>query len=180
VWSAFRILSHRTWLASSGGIQLMENMLLWSSLMSSSRTAIATFAFWAARLQLLLVYAAAAAHKFTGTTWLDGSAMLRVANDPAFHLGWLAATPALCTALTYLVLGWMALFPFAVWWDPSRRMSLVVGAVFHLLTAIFMDIPQMGLAFVACYAIWLKEDEASGITRAFSLTRSRKAPEAAA
>jgi hypothetical protein len=150
----------------------MENMLLWAALMgvgshghmnAGSHGHIATFAFWAARLQLLLAYAAAAAHKFTGTTWLDGSAMLRVANDPAFHLGFLAASPMVCALLTWATLAFMALFPLAVWWKPSRRAFLIIGVVFHLCTAAFMDIPQMGLAFIACYALWLNEAEAARI-----------------
>ena len=167
VWFLFSMVTHRMWLASNGGIQLMENMLLWSALMSGgpSTKRISYFAFWAARLQLLLVYAAAAAHKFTGTTWLDGSAMLLVANDPAFHLQFLAGSPLVCKLITWSTLAFMTLFPLAVWWRPSRRFFLITGALFHLCTAIFMDIPQMGLAFIACYAIWLQEEEVQVIER---------------
>ncbi len=165
VWLCFRILSHRTWLASNGGIQLMENMLLWSALMSASiDRPLTVLAFWAARLQLLLVYAVAAAHKFTGHAWLDGSAVLTVANDNDFHLHWLAVFPMLCMFLTYATLAFMALFPLAVWWSPSRRIFLIIGAIFHLCTAIFMGIPQMGFAFIACYALWLNEEEAQWMT----------------
>lgn len=166
VWFLFRIITHRTWLASNGGVQLMENMLIWCALMGKgTHPFIGTTAFWIARLQLLLAYAAAAAHKFTGTTWLDGSAVMMVANDPGFSLGWLAGRPALCTTITYATLGFMTLFPFAVWWLPSRRVFLVIGVLFHLATAVFMGIPQMGLAFIACYAVWLGDDEAGLIDR---------------
>ncbi len=159
VWLLFRIITHRTWLASNGGIQLMENMLIWCALMGNgTHPFIGTTAFWIARLQVLLAYGAAAAHKFTGTAWLDGSAVLLVANDPGFSLGWLARSPVLCTALTYLTLAFMSLFPLAVWWSPSRRVFLFLGVLFHLSTAVFMGIPQMGLAFIACYAIWLDQD----------------------
>lgn len=170
IWSLFRIITHRTWLASNGGVQLMENMLFWSSFMFPCSHArmptcshVSLGAFLIARLQLLLAYAAAAAHKSTGTTWLDGTAVLRVANDPLFHLGWLARMPWLCTALTYAVLAWMALFAFAVWWKPTRRIWLVAGVFFHIFTAVFMDIPQMGLAFIACYALWLDGREAEAV-----------------
>ena len=172
-WFLFRIITHRAWLASNGGIQLMENMLLWSALMTTPRTSdlVPTFSFWAARLQLLLVYFATAAHKFTGTMWLDGSAVMRVALDPTFHLHWLSAFPHLCAILTFATLAFMSLFPFAVWapapkrsgvgaWKTTRRAFLLIGAAFHMSTAVFMDIPQMGFAFIACYAIWLSEDEA--------------------
>ncbi|MBK9759750.1 MAG: HTTM domain-containing protein [Flavobacteriales bacterium] len=172
VWLLFRVITHRMWLASNGGIQLMENMLLWSAFMGASSYArISTGAFWIARLQLLLVYAVAAAHKFTGHAWLDGTAVLTVANDPDFHLGWLATSPVSCAFLTYGALTFMSLFPLAVWWSPSRKVFLVIGALFHLATAVFMDIPQMGLAFVVCYAIWLQEDEAAFLSRVFNRTK---------
>lgn len=180
IWIFFRIITHRTWLASNGGIQLMENMLLWSAFMSLPSLPIATFAFWAARVQLLLVYAAAAAHKFTGTSWLDGSAMLLVAQDPAFHLGFLAGSPGICKLISWSTLAFMSLFPFAVWWKPSRRTFLIAGATFHLLTAIFMDIPQMGLAFIACYAIWLDEGDARSILERVAFRAKRRTPKAVA
>ena len=157
------------WLASNGGIQLMENMLFWSSFLHISTSphplisTLSSAAFWIGRLQLLLAYAAAAAHKFTGTTWLDGSAMSLVVADPTFNLGWLSASPGLCSALTYATLAFMTLFPFALWWKPTRRAWLCIGVVFHLCTAVFMGIPQMGFAFIACYALWLNDEEAQAI-----------------
>ena len=185
-WLLFRIITHRTWLASNGGIQLMENMLLWAAFVGTrshghmttwSHAHMSLFAFWAARLQLLLAYAAAAAHKFTGTSWLDGTAMLRVVNDPLFHLGWLADFPRVCAMLTWLTLAWMSLFPFAVWWKWSRRVVLIIGVFFHLVTAIFMDIPQLGLAFIACYALWLKEEEAERVLGWFrAIVPKKEAP----
>lgn len=160
LWLGYRVMDHRMWLASNGGVQLMGTMLLWTALMGDDVAApVRLFAFWAARLQLLLAYAVAAAYKFTGTAWLDGSAFLRVTHDPLFHLGWLSATPGLCTLITYTVLAWMTLFPLAVWWAPSRRVVLVVGILFHLATAVFIGIPQMGLAFIACYALWWKGED---------------------
>lgn len=161
VWLLFRLISHRMWLASNGGIQLMENMLLWLALMHvRPGGVVSTTAFWMARLQLLLAYAAAAAHKFTGSVWLDGTAVGMVANDPLFNLGWLLHVPWLCIVLTFAVLTWMTAFPLAMWWPGTRRWWLMFGLVFHLSTAIFMGIPQMGLAFIACYALWLDEQEA--------------------
>ncbi|MFZ1689136.1 MAG: HTTM domain-containing protein [Flavobacteriales bacterium] len=180
-WLLFRSVTHRMWLASNGGIQLIENMLFWSSFMSfPSRQAyghmttwphelMSSSAFWIGRLQLLLPYAVAAAHKFTGTTWLDGTAMSLVAADPTFHLGWLVTSPVVCMVLTYATLGFMTLFPLAVWWKPTRRLWLCIGVVFHLSTAIFMDIPQMAFAFIACYSIWLNEDEAQVVMQRLQL-----------
>lgn len=176
-WLLFRIITHRTWLASNGGVQLMENMLIWSALMGRDvHPFVATTAFWIARLQLLLAYAAAAAHKFTGTTWLDGSALLLVVRDPAFHMAWLEGSPGFCTFLTYATLAFMTLFPLAVWWAPSRRLFLMVGMLFHLSTAIFMAIPQMGLAFIACYAVWLDEGTLTRLNAFSGRLWPRRAP----
>lgn len=180
VWACFRVVTHRTWLASNGGIQLMENMLLWAALLSAPSSAIATFAFWAARLQLLLLYLNAAAHKYMGTWWLDGTAVLHAAGDPLFHLGWLKSVPAFAVFLNYAVLAWMTLFPLAAWWRPTRWTVMIAGVLFHLSTAIFMGIPQMGLAIIACYAIWLKQGEARAIIDGIAVRGERKAPEAVA
>lgn len=167
VWLVFRLITHRTWLASNGGIQLMENMLFWAALLSIGPgrevSPLGLAAFWIARLQLLLVYAAAAAHKYTGTTWPDGSAVSIVAADPAFHLRWLQRLPVICNAATYAALAFMTLFPVAVWWHPSRRVILFVGLCFHLFTALFMGIPQMAFAFIACYTLWLTENEVAAM-----------------
>ena len=177
VWLLFRLVTHRTWLASNGGIQLMENMLIWCALMGRDvHPFVGATAFWTARLQLLLAYAAAAAHKFTGTTWLDGSAVLLGTRDPAFHMGWLGDSPGFCTFLTYATLAFMTLFPFAVWWAPSRRLFLIVGILFHLSTAIFMGIPQMGLAFIACYALWLDEGMLTRLNACSDRLWPRRAP----
>lgn len=169
IWFLFRIITHRMWLASNGGIQLMENFLFWSPFMHLSASskplpgALGGSAFWIARLQLLLAYAAAAAHKFTGVAWLHGSAMSLVAADPAFDLEWLLEWPRVCTCLTYSALAFMALFPLAVWWRRTRRIWLSVGVLFHLSTAVFMGIPQMGFAFIAGYSLWMEPEEAEAI-----------------
>jgi hypothetical protein len=166
LWLLFRVITARTWLASNGGIQLMDTMLLWSALLAPGErndglsAFVGRFAFWAARLQLVLVYAVTALHKADGTAWIDGTAVLLVAQDPDFDLGMLAASPRLCAAMTWAAFAFMALYPVAVWWSPARRVFMVLGTGFHLFTALFMDIPQMGLAFIACYTIWLQPEDA--------------------
>ena len=170
VWVLFRVISHRMWLASNGGVQIMENMLLWLAFMHvRPGGTISTAAFWMARVQLLLAYAAAAAHKSTGSSWPDGTAVSLVAADPLFNLGWLLQAPWLCTLLTYAALAWMTTFPLAMWSRGTRHWWLIAGVVFHLGTAVFMGIPQMGLAFIACYALWSDKQEAD---RAMSWLRS--------
>lgn len=168
LWVLYVGLMQRAWLAGSAGQQFMGIVLFWSVFIGrdaagaepTPRHVLATFGVWALRLQLLLVYAAAAAHKLTGTTWLDGTAVGIVATDGTYDLGWLMAVPGASVLLTWLVLSGMLLFPLAVWWRPTRRIFLVMGALFHLATAVFLGIPEMGTAFLVAYALWLDEDEA--------------------
>lgn len=159
VWALFKCIAAQTWLASNGGIHLMENLLLWAALISVPGQ-VSVASFWIARLQVLLAYVAATAHKLMGTSWWGGDALLRVARDAHFDLAWLAQWPAVCHVLSYLVPLWSGLFVLAVWWRPTRRAWLLAGVVFHLSTAVFMDLVPMGLAFIASYAIWCTEAEA--------------------
>ena len=68
--------------------------------------------------------------------------------------------PVLAVALTYSVLLFQLTFPFAVWWRRTRVPWMLFGIAFHLGTALWMDIPEMGLAFIVAYASWLDEKEA--------------------
>lgn len=166
IWSFFTSFTQRAWLASSGGQQLMENVLLWSVLLAAQpapgwRAELSRMAFWAIRVQVIFPYAITALHKFTGTRWLNGHAMGIVASDPLFGPAWLAAHPALAACVTWAVLGLQLTLPVAVWWRRTRLAWLCMGAVFHLLTAWYLSIPDMAFAFIACYAIWLPEQLAA-------------------
>lgn len=181
IWIIYTSLMHRAWLAGSGGQQLMGILLFWSIFIDertvgperSVRSVLSVFGVWAVRLQLLLVYAATAAHKLTGTTWPDGTAVGIVATDASYHLGWLASFPAVCTALTWWLLAFTALFPLAVWWAPSRRAFLCMGVCFHLATALFLGIAAMGTAFLVAYTLWLDGTEAERCLRPFRKARAR-------
>src|SRR5690606_428826 len=114
-------------------------------------------AFWIIRLQLLIAYLATALHKFTGTHWLDGTAMGIVAGDPAFGPQWLVHQPVLSAILTWSVLLFQLTFPLAVWWKRTRVPWMIFGVLFHVGTAIWLEIPEMAFAFIVCYLIWLNE-----------------------
>ena len=171
VWVLYTSLMNRAWMAGSGGQQLIANLLFWliflpadpgTRTLSAPVSILATAAFWIIRLQLILVYLATGLHKITGTLWLDGTAMGVVASDPAYGPGWLSDLPALATVMTYCVLAFQFLFPVAIWFARTRLPLLIIGVVFHLGTAIWIDIPEMGLAFIAAYPIWIGERDAPG------------------
>jgi len=159
IWWLFLNLMNVAWLASSGGQQLMANVLFWCAFLAARDERLKAIGFWAIRLQLLLAYAATGLHKLTGTHWLDGTAMGIAATDPAYGPAWIASFPLVATTATWAVLLFQITFPIAVWFRATRLPWMAFGALFHLATAIWMDIPEMGLAFIVCYTIWLDDDQ---------------------
>jgi hypothetical protein len=163
-WWLYVNLMNTGWLAGSGGQQLVVNVLFWNILLCLPATGpgalAASVAFWTIRLQLVLAYAATGLHKLTGTHWVDGSAMGIVATDPAFGPAWLAGMPLLAKGATWAVLLFQLTFPVAVWWRATRIPWMVFGVLFHLATAWWLGIPEMALAFIAVYPIWLSGSEA--------------------
>ncbi|MBK7947116.1 MAG: HTTM domain-containing protein [Flavobacteriales bacterium] len=157
IWLAYVNLMNRAWMAGSGGQQLMANVLFWSIFLAMRSERAQFLGLWAIRLQLLLAYLATGLHKLTGTHWLDGTAMGIAASDQAFGPAWLASAPGLSSIITWCVLLFQLSFPIAIWFRQLRLPWMLFGIAFHLGTAIWMDIPEMGLAFVACYAFWFGE-----------------------
>lgn len=162
IWIFYVNLMNNAWLASSAGQQLIANLLFWNILLSlpgmSSTSGIAhEIGFWMVRLQLLVAYSSTAMHKVTGHSWTDGTALGIIATDSAFTFPWLAAHPTIGQWLSWCALLFQCTFPIAVWFLPARHIWLVLGVAFHLLTALWMDIPEMGLAFLVVYTLWLDE-----------------------
>ncbi len=93
------------------------------------------------------------------------------ATDQAFGPQWLGDLPLLSAGLTYVVLVLQFAIPISVWFNRTRVPMLIVGAVFHLATALFMDIPEMGFAFIVIYPIWLSNDESERIKRIMTVPR---------
>jgi hypothetical protein len=164
IWILFTSLMNKAWLASSGGQQLISNMLFWLIFLpdparSSFTTSIGLAAFWIIRLQLLLAYAATALHKLTGDLWLSGDAIAVIASDPLYGPEWLLQWPLVMIVITWAALLFQITFPLAVWWPRTKIPWMIAGVIFHLVTAFVFRIPEMALAFVLCYTIWLDERE---------------------
>lgn len=181
IWLIHTNLMNNAWLAGSGGQQLMANALFWCIFLPVRRSdgrprGMAVAAFWIIRLQLLLAYAATGLHKLTGTHWLDGTAMGIAATDPAFGPAWITAFPLLAQWITWTVLVFQLTFPIAVWFNRTRPTWMVIGAAFHLATAMWMDIPEMGLAFIVCYSSWLSDHDIARLTWLGWLARPGRSP----
>jgi hypothetical protein len=162
IWAIYVVLVSRGWMGSTGGQQLMAIMLLWSvplSMRSHQRPLIVQAAAWAARMQLVLIYLSTFLHKLQGTDWLTGKAVGILASDPTFNLGWIQGFPAVAEILTYLGLVFQLGFAVGVWIPRMRIWVLLTGVLFHLFTAVAIEIPDMAFAFILSYTIWLSESE---------------------
>ncbi|MBL0036662.1 MAG: hypothetical protein IPP26_13090 [Flavobacteriales bacterium] len=73
--------------------------------------------------------------------------------------------------ITWALLAFQFTFPIAVWFNRTKLPFMAFGGLFHLGTALWMGIPEMAFAFIACYAIWLDEGEADAL-RLRTLSRS--------
>lgn len=167
LWVFYMNLTGRAWMGGSGGQQLMANLLLWNvPLLAGSRKKVGSsmlegLGLWMMRAQLLLAYGITALHKLTGTLWTSGEALGVVVGDEAFGPAALLQWPVMARLLTWCVFGFQFLFPLLIWWRPFRPWLLGFGVLFHLGTAVWMDIPEMGLAFVAAYSVWVPEEAAT-------------------
>ena len=153
-WFLYVNLMNRAWMASSGGQQLMANLFFWSMALAANDARIRNLGLWAIRLQLLLAYVATGLHKLTGTLWLNGTALGVAGTDGAYGPAWIAGFPAIAPLLSWAVLLFQLSFPVAVWFRRTRLPWMAFGLLFHLGTALWMDIPEMGAAFVVGYAAW--------------------------
>ena len=176
VWLCYTNLMNLAWMAGSGGQQLMANVLFWNILLSlgreNARSEIAsTSAFWIIRIQLILAYFVTGIYKLTGTSWLDGTAVGIAVTDGAFGPEWLAHFSVITMLITWSVLALQFILPVAVWFRRTRVPILLIGATFHLATALFMGIPEMAFAFIAVYAIWLSDAESARVKGAMTLRR---------
>lgn len=129
-----------------------------------------------ARLQLVLAYTATTIHKLLGSDWTDGNAISILSGDPTFHFDIFGNNPFIAEISTYGALVFQMAFPVFVFIPKLRIWVLGVGVVFHLTTGFLIEIPDMALAFIASYAIWLPENYVQKITgarRLFMLAPSR-------
>lgn len=174
-------LMGQAWLAGSGGQQLMAVVLFWNIGLSvaegspgSWRNGLRTLSFWMIRSQLVLAYAVTAVHKLTGVLWPSGDAIGVVLTDEAFAPSLVANWPVLCHLVTWAVLVLQCTIPFALWWRRTRVAWLLAAMAFHLATAIWLDIPEMGFAFCVVLLIQLSEAEGQWIMN--RLGQARGAP----
>jgi uncharacterized membrane protein YphA (DoxX/SURF4 family) len=149
----------------------MANVLLWNVALrerpsGAFEARLAHLGFTAIRLQLCLAYAMSGLNKLAGTSWRDGTALLRVASDEAYGPSELLHHPALAAALGHGMLVLLVALPVALWVPALRRTALITALLFHLVSGIWFHIPDMALAFCAVLLCWTSPAEALVVTRA--------------
>lgn len=120
---------------------------------------------WAQRLiqlQLCLIYFDTAALKCHGSTWLDGTALHFVLNNPEigrFDLSALASYTLVLNALTYGALFVEFALAFLLWFRPTRPWVALAGLGLHAGVLLVINVPLFGEMMTACYLTFLTPGE---------------------
>lgn len=116
-------------------------------------------AFYSIWFQIALMYFIAGFWKWTGTTWLNGDAMLLTLSYKEFGFPWLAEMMKeqrmLLSIGNYVTFAYQMLFIVLIWIRPIRIYFLSIGLLFHLGIAFLIGITDFGLFMVAMYAIFI-------------------------
>ncbi len=113
-------------------------------------------------MQLFVVYTTAAILKWSGHTWLGGTAAWVAAHYSVYQnetvLKLYTRFPWLAVIINYAALGYQTVFPVLVWVKRIKKPLLVVGLLFHAYTVFVMGIYFFGTAMVTAYVLFLEED----------------------
>lgn len=123
------------------------------------------------QIQLCGIYLITAILKCNGATWLNGTALHFVLNNPEigrFSLYPLQEYPLAINILTYLGLATEFLLAFALWFRPTRRWAILAGIALHVGVIFTVNIPIFGELMTACYILFLAPDELQAILRAIN------------
>ena len=116
------------------------------------------FAVWAARFQVIILYAVASYFKLTGSTWLDGTAFYYVLFNDTYSHPWfkelLIGNSFLIHAITWFALTFQLLFPVLIWFKKTKLSMIVLGILFHLMIIIVMGITDFGIIMLIMYLLF--------------------------
>jgi hypothetical protein len=125
------------------------------------RAVFTNLAFIACVTQVLLIYAEAAATKWVGIDWREGSAIYYAIHLRHYADGWVAelfgSQKFLLVIAAYLTLLYQTVFPFLIWFRKFKYPLLAAGVLFHLGIAVFLSLYDFGLALIVAYALFVDE-----------------------
>jgi hypothetical protein len=132
---------------------------------------------WAQRLiqlQMALIYLNTAVLKCQGATWLNGTSLHFVLNNPEvtrFDFSWLSAYPALLNLMSHGALLIELGLPFLIWFKPTRVWAIAGGLALHGGILLTINAPLFGEMMTACYLVFLDPGEFDALRRAVNPLR---------
>lgn len=122
---------------------------------------ITNFAFFAAKMQVCLLYFVSAVYKLYGSHWMDGSALYYVLNIDEYSTNWIRKNIAnadwLTIPVTYFTLGFQIVFPVTVWIKKLKPLTLWIGVAFHVLIIFMMGLTDFGLIMLIMYLLFAND-----------------------
>ena len=121
-------------------------------------TTVTNFAFWAARLQVIIMYVVASIYKLYGETWLNGTAFYYVLFTDTFSHPWvrdlLIGNSFFIHAITWFALGFQMLFPVFVWFKYTKPVMIALGVCFHIMIMFVIGIIDFGIIMLIMYLLF--------------------------
>lgn len=160
------MMFYAAWPAYNGGFMLclLYSFFLMFSYVKSKKTfwiVLSNLALVACMVQLCLVYSEAAVYKMTGVTWWNGDSIWRGLHFDEYSGPWirnlLLDQTILLIFFNIIAFAYQSLFVFIVWFKKLKYPVLIIGLIFHLFIAFFMNIPDFGFAMIIGYALFIDE-----------------------
>lgn len=128
-------------------------------------------AFYACRMQFIMVYALTGGYKLAGTTWMEGSSVYYLLQLPHYTPDWVRGVlwnkRWLLVVLSYFGLIYQLAFPVLVWIRRLRMPLILAGVLFHGYIAIAMRLPEFGIGMIVAYSLFLSDGMAARVMLAF-------------
>ena len=147
------------WLMLAYAIFMQEKPAKDDTSSSMGSNLFSNLALWAARVQLVILYATAGFYKLQGNLWVKGEALYYVLSTDFYShplaKSLMMQSDMLLYAGNYFALGYQLLFPILIWFTKLRMPLLLVGTFFHLSIILVNGVADFGLAMIVCYFIFL-------------------------
>jgi hypothetical protein len=114
------------------------------------------------QLHLCLIYFDTAVLKCHGSSWLDGTAMHYVLNNPEvgrFDLSALSQYPLMLNVMTHGALFAEFALAFLLWSRSVRPWVIATGLALHAGVLLVVNVPLFGELMTACYLCFLTPEE---------------------
>lgn len=112
------------------------------------------------QIQIAIIYAFTGFEKLKGGTWWDGTALWSVFGNPqlvTFDMSFMRMFPFLISILTFSTIIYEIYWPAAIL-TRARKPWLLVGVVFHIGIAIFLNIWAFSFVMLSTYFLFIDFD----------------------